>query len=77
MMFFNYWVGFFNETYLFLSVCAGINLFYFKWGTYGDAINSFLALLFAGILIAFPFFVGIFYNIKKNYSRIISRDVEF
>jgi len=77
MMFFNYWVGFFNETYLFLAVCAGLNLHYFRWQSYGDAINSLLALFFGSLIIAFPFFVAIFYNLKKNYDLIINRDANF
>jgi hypothetical protein len=58
-------------------VCAGLNLFNFKWGTYGDAINSFLALFCGSVLILFPFFVGIFYRTKSNYEKIIKRDEEF
>jgi hypothetical protein len=77
MMFFNYWIGFLNESCLFLAVCAGLNLFNFKWGTYGDAINSLLALFFGGVIIVFPFFVAVFYNLSKNYKRILSRDVNF
>lgn len=64
LMFYNYWIGFISETYLFLAVCAGLNLFYFKWSTYGDAINSFFALFFAVMIVSFPFFVGTFYNFK-------------
>ena len=26
LMFFDYWLGFLNETYLFLAVCVGLNL---------------------------------------------------
>ena len=61
-MFYNYWIGFFNETFLFLSVCAGLNLLYLKFGTFGEGFNSFLSLSFVGILVAYPFFVGIFYT---------------
>lgn len=35
LMFFNYWLGFLNETYLFLAVCSGLNIYYFKWNSYG------------------------------------------
>jgi len=61
MMFFNYWVGFFNETYLFLAVCAGLNIHYLKWSLYGDVVNSCVALLFGSIIIVFPFFVATYY----------------
>jgi hypothetical protein len=63
MMFYNYWIGFINEAYLFLAVCAGLNLFNFIWSTYGDAINSFLALFCGSVIISFPVFVGVFYSI--------------
>jgi len=35
LMFFNYWLGFLNETYLFLAVCSGLNFYYFNWNSYG------------------------------------------
>jgi hypothetical protein len=76
-MFYNYWIGFVNESYLFLAVCAGLNLFNFSWNTYGDAINSFLALFSGSILIVFPVFVGGFYTLKSNYEKIIGRNEEF
>ena len=76
-MFFNYWIGFVNEGYLFLAMCAGLNLFYLKFSNYGDAINSLLALFFGFILIIFPVFVGTFYLRKSNYDKIVDRNEEF
>ena len=76
-MFYNYWIGFINETYLFLAVCAGLNFYYFSWNTYGDAINSLIALFVGLIIVTFPFFVAVFYNMKRSYERIIQNDVEF
>ena len=76
-MFFNYWIGFFNETFLFLAVCSGLNLWYFKFGTFGEAFNSLLALLFATVLIVYPIFVGVFFTLKKNFDRVKSKDTEF
>jgi hypothetical protein len=77
MMFYNYWIGFINEAYLFLAVCAGLNLFNFRWSTYGDAINTFLALFCGSVIICFPVFVGVFYSIQSNYGKILKRDEEF
>ena len=76
-MFYNYWIGFVNEAYLFLAVCAGLNLFNFRWNTYGDAINSFLALFCGSVLIIFPAFVGIFYRKQSNFDQILKRNEEF
>ena len=75
LMFFNFWIGFFDETYLFLTVCSGLNLRYnFKWQTFGEAFNCLVALIFGIILVIYPFFVAIFYYIKVNYDRIEARD---
>ena len=77
MMFYNYWIGFVNETYLFLAVCAGLNLYYFRWGTYGDALNSLIALISGLTVVAFPLFVAIFYSTPKNFDKILGRNKEF
>jgi hypothetical protein len=76
-MYFDYWVSFFNDTYLFLAVCVLINLNYFKWPSYGDAVNCLLALSFGSVIVLFPFFVLIFYNLGKNYNKILKLDKEF
>ena len=49
-MFFNDWIGLFNDTYLFLGMCATINFKYFHFDSYGNGINSALAAGFALIL---------------------------
>ena len=76
-MFFNYWVGFFQETYLFLAVCVGLNLLYLKWGAYGEGFNSLLSIIFGALIIAYPLFVVVFYNLKKNQVNILAADEEF
>lgn len=74
LMFFNYWIGSINETYFFLAICACLNLFFFKWGNYGDVFNSSLAVFFVLVLTAFPIFVAIFYTRIQNYDRILNND---
>ncbi len=66
-MFFNDWIGFFSETYLFLGMCVTLNLDYFRFDTYGNSINSTLTVVFALILAAGPIFVGWFY---RRYLRL-------
>lgn len=74
-MFYDFWIGFFDETYLFLMICSGLNLRYcFKWQSGGERFNSLVALVFGILLMIYPFFVSIFYNLKKNYERIEDRD---
>lgn len=59
-------------------VCAGLNIQYnFEWSSGGDAANCVIALIFFAILVAFPFFVVIFYNLQENYKLIKSGDSEF
>ncbi len=72
LMFWNYWVGFLNETYLFLTVCVLLNYYYFVFDSYGNAINSLLSAFFGVTLVLFPFFIGIFYNEPKKYALVMS-----
>lgn len=76
-MFFNYWIGFLNESFLFLAVCVGLNLLYFKWNKYGDVVNSLLSAVSGTLLLLFPMFVGIFYKYSKNYKLLIDRNEDF
>jgi len=64
MMFYNFWVGFLNETQLFLAVCAGLNLLYLNWQNYGDIVNSSITVISGCVIVIFPIFVAIFYNIS-------------
>lgn len=76
-MFFNYWIGFLNENYLFLAVCTCLNLHHFKWSTFGDGFNSTLAITLGLLVILFPLFVGIFYNKTSNFQLIMKQDQHF
>lgn len=77
LMFFNGWIGLINETYLFLCVCTCINFYYFNFDTYGNVINSILTLVFAFLLIAFPFYVACFYSLNSVYCNILAKDRDF
>jgi hypothetical protein len=76
-MFYGNWIKLINETFLFLGVCAMINCQYLKFDTYGNVINSLSALLCSIILVAFPFFIIVFFNIPKNYLKVLNRDEDF
>ena len=76
-MFYNNWIQFFYETYLFLGVCAALNFSYFKFDSDGNSINSLLALFFGLIIVVFPFFVIVHYNLPKNKKKIIKNNAEF
>lgn len=77
-MFFDSWFVFFSETYLFLAVCSGLNLYYYpSWQGLGDSINTFFAILFGSVLLALIPFVIIFYNINSNFNRLVTNDKWF
>ena len=74
MMFFNGWITFFNETYLFLALCACLNCCYLKFGSFGDVTNSLLTLICCVLIIALPLFTAIFYNVERNFKLIRKKD---
>ena len=77
-MLFGYWISFFDETYLFLLVCSGLNLRYnFEWKKGGDVANSLIALFFSVLLAIYPIFVSLFYRSKNNQDRLIKGDKDF
>ena len=59
---FNDWIGLVHETYIFLGMCAALNLKYFTFNTYGNAINSLLALLNVCVVVIYPFLFITFYR---------------
>lgn len=77
LMFYNYWIGFINETYLFLAVCALLNYQFLSFRSYGDGINSLLSVFFGVVLALFPLFVAVFYNTPRNLTKIIRLNEEF
>lgn len=75
---FNYWIALINETYMFLAVCCGLNLFFYcRWSTFGDAINSIMAIFFSFFIILMPIFVAVWYIIPENYKLILKNDADF
>ena len=76
-MFFNNWIQFLNETYIFLGVCVALNFYYFCWDSYGNALNSFCAAFFGLLLVLFPFFIILYYNLPNSKLKMKSRDENF
>ena len=71
-------ISFLDETYLFLLVCASLNLSdYFEWIGVGDVLNSLVSIFFGIILVVFPIFVAYFYRREKNYELITTGDQDF
>ena len=75
------WLTLISETFLFASVCAGLNLYYnFSWKSFGDGVNTLVSIIVAVVIIAFVFFVAIFYWKERNILKMVSirnRDHEF
>jgi hypothetical protein len=65
MMFYNNWIAFLNESYLFLGMCVAINSKHLVFDTPGGAFNSVLSLAVGGIIFIFPIFVAVFYTQRK------------
>lgn len=76
-MFYGNHIAFMNETFLFLGVCVALNTRYFSFETYGDTVNSFLTIIFGILILTFPIFVIVFYNLPKNYKKMLNNDEEF
>ena len=76
-MFYNSWIQLINETYLFLGTCAAINLSYLNFNTYGNVINSLIALSVIFVIFVFPVYLLCIYSPKKNYNKILESDEEF
>jgi hypothetical protein len=75
---FGFLISFLDETYLFLLVCAFLNLRdYFIWIGVGNVLNILLSIFFGIILVVFPIFVAIFYTREKNYERMTKGDQDF
>ena len=78
LMFFDGWCSFFNETFLFLAVCSGLNLrYYFKWGSAGESFNTLCAIFFGLMLLAFTIFAALFFRTKDNIERLKDRSNEY
>jgi len=73
-MFYDSWIAFFSETYLFLAVCAGLNINYLSWNDYGEIVNSIISIIISTILLCLPVFTFVFYSKTSNYDKIINRD---
>lgn len=76
-MFFDFWLKFMQENYLFLGVCVALNLNYLYFNSIGNQTNSILSLIIAVSLLLFPLLLYTFYNLPDNLTKIITRDKEF
>lgn len=69
-MFYNSWISFVSENYLFLSVCAALNVYYFRWDTLGNVLNSLLTVIVGTVLGLYLLFLPCFYLRSKNLLLI-------
>jgi hypothetical protein len=77
-MFFNYWIGFIYETYIFFGVCASLNAIYYnRFDTTGNAFITLLSILICAVIVLFPVYIKIFFSLKRNYSLIEVEDELF
>jgi hypothetical protein len=72
---FNYWITLISETYMFLAVCSGLNLFFYcRWDSIGDSVNSVMAIVCSSLILLMPFFVLIWFSYPKNYIKVLKQD---
>jgi hypothetical protein len=69
-MFFNSWIAFLKENYLFLAVCAALNVYYFRWDTPGNLVNTIMTVFTGAVLPSYIVFLPCFYLRKDNLALI-------
>ncbi len=75
---FNYWITLISETYMFLAVCSGLNLFFYcRWDSIGDSVNSVMAIVCSSLILLMPFFVLTWFSYPKNYIKVLKHDKDF
>lgn len=77
-MFWNSWIGFYNETYLLLGMCVAVNTYcYPLFNTAGNAINTLLSASIGMSILIFPCFTILFYNLPSVYALVRVGDENF
>ena len=75
---YNYWIVLINQTFMFLAVCCSLNLFfYFKFDSFGNSINTLLAIFLGATLVWYAIFVAVWFNLPKNFAHILNREESF
>jgi hypothetical protein len=77
LMFWNGWIRFLDENYLFLGVCCAINLHYLRFDSFGNMLNSLVTVIVTGLCLLFPIFVGLFYSRGSVMSQILDFSSDF
>ena len=54
---FRFYLRFFRELYIILVICAVLNMYYLKWGSFGESLNTLVALVLCCITGFYPFIV--------------------
>ena len=75
---YNYWIVLINQTFMFLAVCCSLNLFfYFKFDSFGNSINTLLAISLGATLVMYAIFVAVWFNLPENFAQILNREESF
>jgi hypothetical protein len=66
---YNYWIVLINQKFMLLAVCCSLNLFfYFKFDSFGNSINTLLAISLSATLFIYAIFVAVWLNLPKNFD---------
>ena len=72
-----FWDGtlaFLNEALLFIGICVSLNIYYLKWDTYGNIINSVSCIVFFLVAVGFVIVNLFVLNSNKIYQFIKNKD---
>lgn len=72
-MFFNSWIAFVKDNYLFLAVCGALNVYYFRWDSPGNVVNTMITVFTGIVLPSYIVFLPCFYLRRNNLALISGR----
>lgn len=76
-MFFNGTFTFLDGEYLLLAISVALNTYYFRWDTFGNAINSLLCAVIGFFVVITPFLFYFLFSKQSAVQKIVNHDQKF
>ncbi len=76
-IFFDFTLKFVNEAFLIIITGVALNTFYYKWNTFGNAINSFFCTLGAILLVGHLIMLAVLFSYPKFIVLIKTNEKTF
>lgn len=67
---YRFFLRYLREVYFIILICAVINMYYLKWDTYGQIINSVVSLFTIALTVVYPFWVYCTLSGARNWYRL-------